>query len=265
MNRIDKLFSAKKRRVLAVYFTAGFPAHENASDAIVTLARAGVDLVEVGMPFSDPLADGPVIQESSSVALKNGMTIERLFSEMKSLRSKTDVPVVLMGYLNPVMQFGVERFLSECNSCGIDGVILPDLPIEEYIDEYQSLFTRYGVFPIFLVTPSTPIGRLQLITSHSKGFVYVVSTSSTTGTKTEIDNAQRERLKSVLSSVIGIPAMVGFGIHDEMTFKAATEYAAGGVVGTAFIREVKATGNSALAIEKLIKKLKPGVYDHSTI
>lgn len=265
MNRIDQLFAVKKKDVLAVYFTAGFPANENVSDTVRILDQAGVDLVEVGMPFSDPLADGPVIQESSSIALKNGMTITRLFSELKSLRSKTEMPVVLMGYLNPVMQFGIERFLSECNSCGIDGIILPDLPIEEYIESYQSLFDKYKVFPIFLVTPSTPIERVELIISHSKGFVYVVSTSSTTGTTTEIDNAQHEQLKSVLSSVNGIPAMVGFGIHDHITFKAATQHASGGIIGTAFIREVISAGNSADAIGKLITKLKPEVYDHSAI
>lgn len=265
MNRIDKLFSEKKKDVLAVYFTAGFPANENATDTAATLAEAGVDLVEVGMPFSDPLADGPVIQESSSIALKNGMNIARLFAELKSLRSKTSVPVVLMGYLNPVMQFGVERFLAECSSCGVDGVILPDLPIEEYVEVYKALFEKYNVYPVFLVTPSTPNVRLQLIASHSKGFVYVVSTSSTTGTRNEIDKTQREQLKSVLTSLNGIPTMVGFGIHDQSTFQGATEHAAGGIVGTAFIREVKATGSSATAIEKLMKKLKPEVYDHPAI
>lgn len=257
MNRIDRLFQNKSKDVLAVYFTAGFPAAESVSDAVATLADAGVDLVEVGMPFSDPLADGPVIQESSSIALAHGMTIARLFSELKSLRERTDVPVVLMGYLNPVMQFGVERFLKECASYGVDGVILPDLPVEEYVANYKPLFEQNNVFPIFLVSPSTPEDRVEFIASQSKGFTYVVSSSSTTGSNGEISTVQQQQLKTTLQSIKNIPAMVGFGIHDEKTFKTATQFAAGGVIGTAFIREVKSTGNSAIAIGNLTRKLKP--------
>lgn len=263
MNRIDKLFSEKKKDVLAVYFTAGFPNGENACDVTAKLADAGVDLVEIGMPFSDPLADGPVIQESSMIALRNGMNIPRLFDELKDLRSKTAVPVVLMGYLNPVLQFGVERFVQSCVRCGVDGVILPDLPVEEFA-VHEKLFSEKGIHVVFLIAPSLPEDRIKMIAGKSRGFVYVVSGSSTTGASGEFDSSQLKKLESTLNTIEGIPAMVGFGIHDRKSFEAATKNAAGGIVGSAFIRELK-DNNMDDAIEKLVKRIKPELYDHSIV
>jgi tryptophan synthase alpha chain len=261
MNRLDRLFAEKKKEVLGVYFTAGFPVGNHAVDMVCDLAEAGVDFVEVGMPFSDPLADGPVIQESSSVALKNGMTISKLFGELKALRNRTDVPVVLMGYVNPVMQFGFEKFLSECRMSGVDAVILPDLPVEVYVAEYKQLFLQYEIYPVFLISPQTPADRATFIANESKGFIYLVSSSATTGANGELSTEQQTRLKQTISAVPNIPVMVGFGIHDSVSFSAATKYSAGGIVGSAFIRALGTDPKNA--IETTIRKIKPELYDHS--
>jgi len=261
MNRIDKLFSEKKKDVLGVYFTAGYPAGISVVKMTADLGQAGVDFIEVGMPFSDPLADGPVIQESSTVALKNGMTISKLFSELRLLREKTEVPVVLMGYMNPVMQFGFEKFLAECAFCGIDGVILPDMPVEVYIEEHKKHFEVNSVYPVFLISPQTPAARVKFITEQSKGFIYLVSSSATTGTNGELSAEQQSILKETISQVSNLPVMVGFGIHDSKSFKAATKYASGGIVGSAFIR---ALGNDPFnAIDNTVRTIKPELYDHS--
>jgi tryptophan synthase alpha chain len=263
MNRLDKLFAEKRKNVLGVYFTAGFPAGSSVVTMTSDLANAGVDFVEVGMPFSDPLADGPVIQESSSVALKGGMTIVKLFAELKSLRSSTEVPVVLMGYMNPVMQFGFDKFLSECKSCGVDGIILPDLPVEVYVAEYKSLFERYEIYPVFLISPQTPKERVKFIANESKGFVYLVSSSATTGSNGELSSDQRNQIRQTISAVENLPVMVGFGIHDSKSFKAATEHGAGGIVGSAFILALGADPKNA--VENTVKKIKPELYDHSAV
>jgi tryptophan synthase alpha chain len=263
MNRLDKLFSEKQKNVLGVYFTAGYPVGSDVVTMTAELANAGIDFVEIGMPFSDPLADGPVIQESSSLALKGGMTLSKLFSELKSLRSGTEVPVVLMGYVNPVMQFGFEKFLAECRSCGIDGVILPDLPVEVYIDEYRKHFEKQGIYPVFLISPQTPKDRVKFIANESKGFVYLVSSSSTTGSDGALSQEQQNRLKETISAVGNMPVMVGFGIHDSQSFQAATEHAAGGIVGSAFIRALSADPKNAIA--NTVKRIKPELYDHSTV
>lgn len=261
MNRLDELFAEKKKDVLGVYFTAGYPAGSSVCRMTTELANAGVDFVEVGMPFSDPLADGPVIQESSSVALKNGMTIAKLFSELRSLRASTQVPLVLMGYMNPVMQFGFEKFLTECKQCGIDGIILPDMPVEVYIAEYKKLFEANSIYPVFLISPQTPAARVKFIAEQSKGFIYLVSSSATTGANGELSPEQQLKLKETISQMSNLPVMVGFGIHDSNSFKTATRYAAGGIVGSAFIR---ALGNDPLsAIEKTVRTIKPELYDHS--
>lgn len=261
MNRLDKLFAEKKKDVLGVYFTAGFPAESSVVNMTSELANAGVDFVEVGMPFSDPLADGPVIQESSSTALKNGMTISKLFAELKSLRASTQVPVVLMGYMNPVMQYGFGKFLADCKSCGIDGIILPDMPVEVYIAEFKQLFVANSIYPVFLISPQTPAARVKFIAEQSKGFIYLVSSSATTGSNGELSPEQQTKLQQTIAQVSNLPVMVGFGIHDSKSFKAATKFATGGIVGSAFIR---ALGNDPeSAIEKTVRTIKPELYDHS--
>lgn len=261
MNRLDKLFAEKQKDVLGVYFTAGYPAGSSIVKMTTDLANAGVDFVEVGMPFSDPLADGPVIQDSSAVALSNGMTISKLFAELKSLRASTEVPVVLMGYMNPVMQYGFGRFLEECKAAGVDGIILPDLPVEVYINEYSGLFAANSVYPIFLISPQTPASRVKFIAGQSKGLIYLVSSSATTGANGELSLQQQARLKDAISEVVHLPVMVGFGIHDRTSFDAATKYAAGGIVGSSFIRSL--TEDPENAIEKTIRRIKPELNDYS--
>lgn len=263
MNRLDKLFYTRKKDVLGVYFTAGFPVGSSICAMTAALANAGADFVEVGMPFSDPLADGPVIQESSGVALKGGMTISKLFSELKSLRAITQIPVVLMGYMNPVLQFGFEKFLTEAKACGVDGIILPDMPVEVYVAEYKQQFEDSGVYPVFLISPQTPADRVKFIAQESKGFVYLVSSSATTGSNSKLSVEQQLKLERTIAQIENLPVMVGFGIHDATSFKSATQYAAGGIIGSAFIRAL--SNDPQNAIETIIRKIKPELYDHSVI
>lgn len=266
MNRLDQLFAVQQRDVLGVYFTAGYPVGSSAAAMVQELEETGADFVEIGMPFSDPLADGPVIQESSFAALKGGMTISKLFSELKDLRANVNLPVVLMGYLNPVMQYGMERFLASSRDCGVDAVILPDLPVEVYERDYKALFKTYNVYPVFLVAPHTPSARIARIAKESKGFVYLVSSSSTTGSSNELNSGQQEQLKLAIEAVQQqVPVMVGFGIHDAPSFKAATQFASGGIVGSALIRALGASHDYRTAIQSVIRKIKPERYDHSVV
>jgi tryptophan synthase alpha chain len=254
MNRIDAAMSAD-RKLLCVYFTAGYPAGEAILDTMQSLQEAGVDMIEVGMPFSDPLADGPVIQESSAEALKYGMNIHRLFEELELMRTKISLPVVLMGYLNPVMQFGFEKFLQSCMRCGVDGLILPDLPVEVYEQEYATLFERFGIYPVFMITTDTPDERRVKIARAGKGFLYLVSSASVTGSSAIISQEQQQRLKRTAQSISGIPVLTGFGIHDAQSYNTVTAYTSGGIVGTAFIKMQKQIGTreAAAALFRTIK------------
>jgi tryptophan synthase alpha chain len=195
VNRIDQLFQQKKNNILTLYFTAGFPDLHSTVPILQLLAQNGVDMVEIGMPFSDPLADGETIQKSSQKALENGMSIAMLFEQLQDIRSKVQIPIVLMGYLNPVLQFGIEKFCQSCAQIGIDGIILPDLPLQEYLNEYRSVFEKYGLHKIFLITPQTSPERIQAIDEASRGFVYLVSQATTTGTKTGISEEQENYLR----------------------------------------------------------------------
>lgn len=236
MNRIDQLFRDKQDKALAVYFTAGFPQLNDTRPMLEALQAGGVDMIEIGMPFSDPLADGEVIQQSSAVALRNGMTIKLLFEQLEGIRQTVHTPLVLMGYLNPVLQFGMRRFLEACKRCGIDGIILPDLPVEVYAAEYEALFAEMGIYPIFLVTPRTPAARVRQIAEKSSGFLYVVSSATTTGATGVFSEAQKSALASIAALAPAIPLMTGFGIHDAQTFRDATEHTRGAIVGSAFIK-----------------------------
>lgn len=264
MNQIDQLFERKKKDVLAVYFTAGYPALNDTVSIISCLEKNGADLIEIGMPFSDPLADGPVIQESSRVALENGMRIKLLFEQLSQLPpSDEKLPLVLMGYLNPVLQFGMETFLKNCVETGISGVILPDMPVDVYEREYKTMFEKNGIHFIFLITPNTPEVRARKIASLSKGFLYLVSTSATTGANSEFTVEQQAALKKVSDYNLPIPILTGFGIHDHESFKSASRYTNGVVVGSAFIRELTETKSINRASENLITRLKQSSYDHS--
>ena len=239
MNRINKLFQEKKKNILSIYFTAGFPELNDTTTIIKGLENNGVDMIEIGMPFSDPLADGPTIQHSSEVALKNGMTIKLLFQQLakSKIRNSTSA-ILLMGYLNPVLQYGVEKFCKDASELGIDGVILPDLPMQEYLDEYKSIFEKYALKNIFLITPQTSESRIRLIDEHSDGFIYMVSSASTTGAKEGIGVDQENYFKRIKEMQLKNPLVIGFGISDNQTFSKACEYANGAIIGSAFVKAI---------------------------
>lgn len=256
MNRIDQLFQHKKDKALAVYFTAGFPQLEDTRPMLSALQAGGVDLIEIGMPFSDPLADGEVIQQSSALALRNGMTIDYLFEQLAGVRSEIQTPLVLMGYLNPVLQYGMRPFLESCQRCGIDGVILPDLPVDIFDAEYQNLFEETGIYPIFLVTPRTPSARIREIAVKSRGFLYVVSSATTTGATGQFSSEQRLALEQIAALKVDIPLLTGFGIHNADTFRDATQHTRGAIVGSAFIKILHQKPSPAEAVEVLMQQLK---------
>ncbi len=239
MNRLDKLFQKKKKNVLAIYATAGFPNVTDTCKTILELDRAGADIVEIGMPFSDPLADGSTIQASSLRAIENGMTLKLLFEQLKDIRKETDIPLVLMGYLNPVMVFGAEAFCQKCREVGVDGLILPDMPMREFENFYRPLFQKYGLHAIFLVTPQTSDERVKLLDAASGGFLYAVSVSTTTGKSGRFDATQEAYFKRLSELKLKNPVLVGFGISDAVNFHITNKYLNGGVVGSAFIRALE--------------------------
>jgi tryptophan synthase alpha chain len=254
-NRIDQLFAGKKTRILNIYTTAGFPELNDTLPVMKSLQEHGVDLIELGMPFSDPLADGPVIQESSTRAIKNGMSLRVLFEQLKTCREQIHVPILLMGYLNPVLLYGIEDFCKKCAEVGVDGVILPDLPMDEYASDYKAIFEQYGIHVIFLVTPETSEARIRKIDSLSKGFVYAVSSSSTTGKDKDMSHQQAyfEKLEALQ---LRNPVLIGFGIKDKATFDAACAHANGAIIGTAFVRAIENSTNLDATIKEFIAGVK---------
>ena len=247
-NRIDQLFQDKKENILSVYFTAGYPHLDDTGTIIDLLVANGVDLIEVGMPFSDPVADGPVIQNSSLVALKNGMSIEKLFGQLKGIRHKVNIPLILMGYLNPVIQFGLEEFCKKCAEAGIDGLILPDLPLNEYLENYRETFVRYNLHNILLITPQTSEKRLKEIDDASNGFIYMVSSSSTTGIKSKVSDFHLDYFERVRKMNLRNPRLIGFGISNKETFDNACSYAQGAIIGSAFVNAL----SPDLALDEII-------------
>ena len=256
MNRIDKLFKEKKSAISSVYFTAGYPAYNDTVPTIVELAAQGIDMIEIGIPFSDPMADGPVIQHSGTVALSKGMTLKKLFGQLEGIRSKVDIPLVMMGYLNPVMQYGIENFCRSCAETGIDGIIIPDLPFADYIKNFKPVIQQYGLHCIMLITPETSEERIRLIDENTTGFIYMVSTASTTGAKESFDEKTIDYFKRVNAMGLQNPRMIGFGISNKATFDAASMYAAGGIIGSAFIRALGESGSIKEAVKKLVEKIK---------
>jgi len=235
MNRIqNKLLENKK--LLSIYFTAGYPKLEDTVEILQQLENNGVDMVEIGLPFSDPLADGPTIQASSQKALENGMTTSLLFQQLKDIRKTVSIPLIIMGYFNPVLQFGIENFCRKCAEVGIDGLILPDLPLSEFQVNYVEIFKKYGLLNIFLITPQTSDERIRQIDAASEGFIYMVSSASVTGTSSGFGNAQEEYFKKIASLSLKNPQIVGFGINNSKTFQQATKYAKGAIIGSAFIK-----------------------------
>ena len=254
MNRIDQVFKDKKD-ILNVYFTAGFPHLEDTVRIARSLEDAGADMLEIGMPFSDPIADGPTIQESSQQALDNGMSLEKLMDQLKELRNEVTIPVLLMGYINPVMQYGVDRFTTKCEEVGIDGLILPDLPMQEYLDDYAEGFQSKGIHNIFLISPNTSEERIREIDEKSGGFIYVVSSSSITGAKTGVQDGQLAYYQRIKSMELKTPQMIGFGISDNHTFQTACEYSGGAIIGSAFIKQLMEDAGDP-AIKEFVKRIK---------
>lgn len=238
MNRLEELLTRKKSNILNVFCTAGFPQLNSTLEVMKTLQDNGADIIELGMPYSDPLADGPVIQASNNKALQNGMTMQLLFEQLRDFRKEIYIPVVLMGNINPVLQFGFENFCKEAASLPVDGIILPDLPEYEFENEYGAIIKRYGLDFVFLVTPETSEERIKKLDTLSTGFLYVVSSSSTTGNKKDFSEVEKylQRLKNMR---LKNPLMVGFGIKDKSTFQSACKYANGAVIGTAYIKALE--------------------------
>ena len=255
MNRIDRMFQQKKG-ILSVYLTAGFPELEDTLPAIRELEKAGVDMIEIGMPFSDPLADGPVLQDCNQKALENGMSLEKLFEQLKDVRRKVNIPLILMGYLNPVMNYGVKAFCQQAKNIGIDGVILPDLPVGEYEMKYRELFSDAGLHMIFLVTPQTSDERMRRISVASSGFLYLVSAASTTGMKKGLRREQLDYFRRVRDMKLEIPCMIGFGISTRGDYLTACKHAEGAIIGSAFMKHISQDGTLSEKIASFVKFMK---------
>lgn len=253
MNRIHTALNLDKK-LLSIYFTAGYPNLNDTVSIIKELENSGVDMIEIGLPFSDPLADGPTIQASSTAALKNGMTTAELFDQLKGIRSDVHIPLIIMGYFNPILQFGVEAFCQSCQEVGIDGLIIPDLPVDVYHEKYQSTFEKYGLLNMLLITPQTSDERIRFIDSVSNGFIYMVSSASTTGAKTGFGDEQINYFKRISELSLKNPQIVGFGISNNETFEQATTHAKGAIIGSAFIKYI--TENPVNSISKFIKQIR---------
>lgn len=241
MNRINKKLQENKK-LLSIYFTAGYPNLKDTTTIIQDLEKNGVDMIEIGLPFSDPLADGPTIQASSTQALKNGMTSKVLFEQLKDIRETVRIPLIIMGYFNPMLQYGVEAFCKKCAEVGIDGLIIPDLPVDVYNEEYKAIFEKHGLINVFLITPQTSDERIRFIDSISKGFIYMVSSASVTGGSSGFGVAQTDYFKRISTMNLKNPQVIGFGISNHETFMQATEFAKGAIIGSAFIKHLNIEG-----------------------
>lgn len=255
MNRINSLFKEKKENILSIYFTAGYPHLNDTVEIILNLEKSGVDLIEIGMPFSDPLADGPVIQESSSKAIENGMTIKLLFEQLKDIRKKTEIPLVLMGYLNPVLQYGEIAFLEKCKEIGIDGLILPDMPLDYFKTHLQKAFRENHLSPILLITPETSLERIKVVDELSDGFLYMVSSNSITG-KNNVIQFQEDYFARLQVMELKNPRLIGFGIRDAASFQRATHFSNGAIIGTAFIELLSKEGTKQETIHSFIQNIR---------
>lgn len=257
MNRINKLFNDRaKKDLLSVYFCAGYPTLNSTVEIITELERQGIDMIEVGIPFSDPMADGPVIQNAATQALRNGMTLRLLFQQLQDVRHHIHLPLVLMGYLNPIMQYGFENFCRSCVECGIDGVIIPDLPYRDYMQHYRIISERYNIRVIMLITPETDEERIRLIDEHTDGFIYMVSSAATTGTQKDFNKEKLDYFQRIQSMNLQNPRMIGFGISNKQTFQSACKYAAGAIIGSKFVTLLGEENNPEKAVSKLLEALK---------
>lgn len=257
MNRINELFSRKDKDILSVYFCAGFPLPEGTADTLRALQEKGIDMIEIGIPFSDPMADGPVIQHAATRALRGGMTLRRLFGQLADIRRDVHLPLILMGYLNPIMQYGFDAFCRQCRDTGIDGVIIPDLPFKDYMEEYRAVAERYDVKVIMLITPETSEERIRLIDAHTDGFIYMVSSAAITGAQKDFNEQKQAYFRRIAAMQLRNPRMIGFGISNKQTFEAASANAAGAIIGSKFVTLLEACdGDAARATDMLLEALK---------
>ena len=252
MNSIQDIFQQKNKNLLSIYFTCGYPELNDTTQVISALEKSGVDFIEVGLPYSDPLADGPTIQDSSQKALQNGINLDIVFEQLMSIKSSNKTPLVLMGYLNQMLKYGEDKFCQKVIDCGIDTVIIPDLPMVEFENHYQALFDKYGITNVFLITPHTSEERIRKIDSYSKAFIYVVASASITGAKGEISNQQIAYFERIKGMNLQSKQIVGFGISDKQTFNTACSYANGAIIGSAFIKNLGKNG-----IDKIDDFIKP--------
>ena len=255
MNRINTLFNQKKQDILSVYFTAGYPRTDSTTDILHELQRQGVDMVEIGIPFSDPMADGPVIQASSTQALKNGMSLKKLFSQLENIRVGINIPLILMGYLNPIMQYGFENFCRDCAERGIDGMIIPDLPFRDYLESFKPVADRYDLRIIMLITPETSEERIRFIDEHTDGFIYMVSSASTTGAQSSFAGAKEAYFRHIEGMQLRNPRLVGFGISNRETFETACLHASGGIIGSKFIELLQEKPDIETAVGELLHRI----------
>lgn len=257
MNRIDKLFQEKGNNILSVYFTAGYPELDDTVKVMQALEKNGVDMLEIGVPFSDPMADGPVIQASGAAALRNGMSLKLLFNQLTNVRQTVSIPLVLMGYLNPIVQFGFENFCREAARCGVDGFIIPDLPFTEYMESYKPVAEKYGLHMIMLITPETSEERIRMIDQHTSGFIYMVSSASVTGAKDRFSDENLAYFRRVNAMQLKNPRLIGFGISNKETFEAACHEASGAIIGSKFISLLGSEKSIDEAAKKLIVAIDP--------
>lgn len=257
MNKINRLFeNNKERKLLSLYFCAGCPTLESTGDVIKTMQRRGIDMIEVGIPFSDPLADGPVIQSAATKALKNGMSLKKLFCQLKAIKDEVQIPLVLMGYLNPILHYGIEAFCQSCVESGISGAIIPDLPFKDYQDIVKPVADKYDLRIIMLITPETSEERIRFIDDNTDGFIYMVSSAAITGAQKSFDEAKQEYFRRINGMNLRNPRMIGFGISNRQTLEAAQQNAAGAIIGSKFVTLLNESSNADEALDKLFDALK---------
>lgn len=256
MNKINQLFAQRgDRKLLSLYFCAGAPVLDATADVILTLQRRGIDMIEVGIPFSDPMADGPVIQDAATKALKNGMKLSTLFAQLQSIRQQVTIPLVLMGYLNPILQYGIESFCQSCVESGVSGMIIPDLPFKDYMEMVKPVADRYDLRVIMLITPETSEERIRFIDEHTSGFIYMVSSAAITGAQKSFDEQKQDYFRRIDDMQLANPRMIGFGISNRQTLESAQAHAAGAIIGSKFVALLDEEGNADAALDRLFEAL----------
>lgn len=257
MNKINELFANRdNKKLLSLYFCAGCPQLDNTGEVIKTMERRGIEFIEVGIPFSDPMADGPVIQDAATTSLRNGMSLRILFSQLEAIKDEVSIPLILMGYLNPIMNYGYEEFFRQCVESGVSGVIIPDLPFKDYLNNIKPMADKYDIRVIMLITPETSEERIRFIDEHTDGFIYMVSSAATTGAQKSFDEQKQEYFRRINSMNLRNPRMIGFGISNKQTLQSAQENAAGAIIGSKFVTLLKESNNADEALDKLFKALE---------